>query len=57
MTRMPVSLLAAILAIASVCLLASGIVRGNRRRSVAGIVGVLGTLLCIVTLGASFSTM
>lgn len=53
---MPVSLLSVILAVASVCLLAVGISRGRRWFSAAGIVGVLGTLLFIVTLGASLSS-
>ena len=52
---MPIPLLTVIVAIASVALLASGIVRGDRRRSAVGIVGVLGTLLVIVTLAASLT--
>lgn len=54
---MPVSLLAVILAVVSVCLVAAGIARGRRVMAAAGIVGILGTLLVIVSIGASLSTM
>lgn len=52
---MPVPLLTVILAVTSVVMLASGIVRGSRRRAAVGIVGVLSTLLMILSLGTSLS--